>query len=202
MPVFLNMRSSSNTNINGAPDFGRLLNGALTRAVNTGKDGVVARDIIDGGGMTTHYVVFSPNQIKSATGNSGAFDPKNDDIRFSRGEALSPQEKRLFNEIGELEVGVKAYNKLAGLLKPAFAKIRMANTAPEQFTQMMRDYRAQLNVAGRFAKAVADAGVKMTEAERKLLSDVLEKELPPGVDVARIAGAGRRNARNTHPAKR
>lgn len=130
------------------------------------------------------YIAHEPNQIKSATGNSGAFDAGNDDIRFSRGKDLSPQEKRLFNEIGELEVGVKAYNKLAGLLKPAFAKIRMANTAPEQFTQVMRDYRAQLNVAGSFAKAVADAGVRMTEAERKLLSDVLEKELPPGVEVS------------------
>ena len=106
------------------------------------------------------------------------------DTKFSRGKDLSQEERRFFNEIGELEAGVKAYNKLAGLLKPAFAKIRMANTAPEQFTQMMRDYRAQLNVAGRTAKAVADAGVKMTEAERKLLSDVLEKELPPGVEVS------------------
>ena len=130
------------------------------------------------------FVSFEKSDVKSATGNSGAFDAKNDDIRFSRGKDLSPQEKRLFNEIGELEVGVKAYNKLAGLLKPAFAKIRMANTAPEQFTQMMRDYRAQLNVAGRTAKTVADAGVKMTEAERKLLSDVLEQELAAGVEVS------------------
>lgn len=29
------------------------------------------------------YVVFSPTQIKSATGNTGAFDPDNPDIRFS-----------------------------------------------------------------------------------------------------------------------
>ena len=155
--------------------------------------GFVYRNEVEGGGDS--YVAFKANQIKSATDNSGAFDAKNDDIRFSRGKDLSPQEKRLFNEIGELEVGVKAYNKLAGLLKPAFAKIRMANTAPEQFTQMMRDYRAQLNVAGRAAKAVADAGVKMTEAERKLLSDVLEKELPPGVEVSpelqELAGAMR-----------
>ena len=155
--------------------------------------GFVYRNEVEGGGDS--YVAFKANQIKSATDNSGAFDPKNDDIRFSRGEALSSQEKRFFNEIGELEVGVKAYNKLAGLLKRAFAKIRMANTAPEQFTQMMRDYRAQLNVAGRTAKTVADAGVKMTEAERKLLSDVLEKELPPGAEVSpelqELAGAMR-----------
>lgn len=31
------------------------------------------------------YVAFDPEQIKSATGNSGAFDPSNPDIRFSRG---------------------------------------------------------------------------------------------------------------------
>ena len=32
------------------------------------------------------YIAHEPNQIKSATGNSGAFDAKNDDIRYSRSE--------------------------------------------------------------------------------------------------------------------
>jgi hypothetical protein len=32
----------------------------------------------------THYIAFRPEQIKSATGNKGNFDPENPDIRFSR----------------------------------------------------------------------------------------------------------------------
>lgn len=37
--------------------------------------------------LTDIYVVFEPEQIKSAIGNSGAFDPTNPDIRFSRSPA-------------------------------------------------------------------------------------------------------------------
>lgn len=33
--------------------------------------------------VSDSYIVFSPTQIKSATGNSGAFDPDNPDIRYS-----------------------------------------------------------------------------------------------------------------------
>jgi len=36
----------------------------------------------------TTYAVFKPEQIKSATGNSGTFDPTNSDIRFSRNASV------------------------------------------------------------------------------------------------------------------
>lgn len=35
------------------------------------------------------YIAFSPNQIKSATGNRGTFDPKNPDIRFAKGAPMT-----------------------------------------------------------------------------------------------------------------
>jgi hypothetical protein len=31
---------------------------------------------------TAHYIVFEPNQIKSATDNVGTYDPNNEDIRY------------------------------------------------------------------------------------------------------------------------
>lgn len=40
------------------------------------------------------WVVFAPNQIKSATGNSGAFSAKSDDIRFSRSRPLTPEQRK------------------------------------------------------------------------------------------------------------
>jgi hypothetical protein len=43
----------------------------------SGYDGI----IIGGKGFNNEFVVFSPNQIKSVTGNSGAFSPTNPDIR-------------------------------------------------------------------------------------------------------------------------
>ena len=122
-------------------------------------------------------------------------DASNDDIRYSRSEPLSKAERRWTNEMGELQAGVAAYNKLTDLIKPALVKLRLADSHPQAFTQYMRDYRAQLNVAGRTAQEMVDAGVRLTAAERQLLSDVLEKELPPGAEVApelqELAGAMR-----------
>lgn len=50
-------------------------------ALGSNHDGVVQ---ILPSGMIGDVVAYSPNQIKSATGNSGAFDAENPDIRFSR----------------------------------------------------------------------------------------------------------------------
>jgi len=58
------------------------------RLIRAGHDGMVSML----GGKVWEAVVFSPEQIKSAIGNNGDFDPSNDDIRFSRanlGETLA-----------------------------------------------------------------------------------------------------------------
>lgn len=41
---------------------------------------------------TTHYIAFKPEQIKSAIGNVGTFDPQNPDIRFSAAPAIDSDE--------------------------------------------------------------------------------------------------------------
>lgn len=47
-------------------------------------DGIIAKNIIEGKGENgiTDYVAMKPNQIKSATDNTGAFNPEDDDIRY------------------------------------------------------------------------------------------------------------------------
>jgi hypothetical protein len=57
-------------------------------AKKAGHDGAVIRGWQDGSGAEVQYVAFRPEQIKSATGNSGAFDPANPDIRFSRAQPV------------------------------------------------------------------------------------------------------------------
>lgn len=47
-----------------------------------GYDGVIYQNEVEGRGES--YIVFDPEQVKSATGNMGAFDPTNPDIRQSR----------------------------------------------------------------------------------------------------------------------
>ena len=65
-----------------------------TMAQEEGYDAVLANNLASLGrypeldftpGINTNeYVVFESNQIKSATNNTGAFDPNNDDIRYSK----------------------------------------------------------------------------------------------------------------------
>ena len=55
-----------------------------------GYDGIIYADpknptTSDGGSDMSQFVVFRPEQIKSATGNRGTFDPANPDILYSRG---------------------------------------------------------------------------------------------------------------------
>lgn len=49
-------------------------------ALEAGHDGVIFRDVLDRGKRSTQYVAFRPEQIKSATGNRGTFDPANPSI--------------------------------------------------------------------------------------------------------------------------
>lgn len=106
--------------------------------------------------------------------------------KFSRSESTLEEKPGWLdrNELGEWEKGLAAYHSLGRLVKPVLAKLKLANTAPQEFTEMMRDYRSQLNVAGMTASEMAQAGVQMTAEERALLSDILEKELPPGIEVS------------------
>lgn len=55
-------------------------------AKKRGHDGVIIRNIVnfEGGKESTSYAVFSPSQIKSASGNRGTFDPSSDNINESR----------------------------------------------------------------------------------------------------------------------
>ena len=106
--------------------------------------------------------------------------------KFSRSESALEEKPGWLdrNELGEWEKGLALYHGIGRLAKPLLAKLKLANTAPQEFTEMMRDYRSQLNVAGMTASEMAKAGVQMTADERALLSDILEKELPPGIEVS------------------
>lgn len=70
-------------------------NRAAEIAEKYGFDGVVINNVVDGYGYNkgapkgSIYVAFRPEQIKSAIGNNGDFDPTNPDIRFSRTSAAT-----------------------------------------------------------------------------------------------------------------
>ena len=67
-----------------------ILDNVVYNSVKAGHDGVILRSVEDFAGMDANgkrmvrpydqFIVFSPRQIKSATGNNGNFDPNNPDI--------------------------------------------------------------------------------------------------------------------------
>jgi len=64
-----------------SPENRPLIGGFVKRTVDEGRDGVIFRNIEDGTGIVSdQYLVFTPTQIKSATGNQGTFDPQNPNI--------------------------------------------------------------------------------------------------------------------------
>jgi hypothetical protein len=95
MPAFLSLQSpkvyatySAFDKDSEAYRSGKGMRNALERQ---GYDGIIiVRSATDGGGERSDYVAFKPEQIKSATGNSGRFDPNNPDIRASRADAVAP----------------------------------------------------------------------------------------------------------------
>lgn len=156
---------------------------ALTRRLQEmGHDGVILKLSDD----AHEVVVFDPANVRSVHAQFAADKEGENGLLYSR-SAGELQEKPGWldrNELGEWEKGLALYHGIGRLAKPLLAKLKLANTAPQEFTEMMRDYRSQLNVAGMTASEMAKAGVQMTAEERALLSDILEKELPPGIEVS------------------
>uniref|UniRef100_UPI0035A0B594 LPD38 domain-containing protein n=1 Tax=Porphyromonas loveana TaxID=1884669 RepID=UPI0035A0B594 len=69
------------------PSVGYTTNEIAEEAMADGNDGAIFYDVVDVGSYgaeqeSTVYVTFHPSQIKSATDNTGAFNEKNNDIRF------------------------------------------------------------------------------------------------------------------------
>jgi hypothetical protein len=91
MPVHLSMKNPHVIDADGG-DFNDLEGGLskhISYAKRKGHDGLVIKNLDDAAGIAylpaTHYMVFHPHQIKSATGNNGNFDPSNPDITKADG---------------------------------------------------------------------------------------------------------------------
>lgn len=83
MPVYLSMKNPLVVDM----EWGHVPNKIQSlkqQALKGGHDGIIAKNASMPFASGTEYIVFNPNQIKSAIGNNGEFDPNNPDIRFSK----------------------------------------------------------------------------------------------------------------------
>lgn len=86
MPVYLSIKNPLVIDYKGNVKWGNdyLMKQMLSQVWAKKYDGVIAKNVIDGSGEpTTIYAVIKPNQVKSATGNIGTFEPTSPDIRKS-----------------------------------------------------------------------------------------------------------------------
>ena|GEM_PF-3549600 len=126
IPVFLNVRNPLESE--RATDFltkDESIN-LKKKAIETGHDGVID--------YYGHIALFNSNQIKSATGNTGAFSPDNNDIRFS---IASPQDT--FDDIADIQPSTpkQVFDRLlnAGEIKADKGRINLRKLGLSALTQ-------------------------------------------------------------------
>lgn len=83
VPAYLAINNPLDTDPYTGPYFGHVNDRENARLRELGYDGIIVRGYI--GGPIVEAVAFRPNQIKSATGNSGEFNPEAQEINASFG---------------------------------------------------------------------------------------------------------------------
>jgi len=88
--VYLNISNPFEVDFNGELFEPYMLEDAIKEAKENGYDGVFARNIqnFEGGNISDTYIAFRPEQIKSAIGNRGTFDPAEPRIDFALGPRI------------------------------------------------------------------------------------------------------------------
>lgn len=150
--------------VDGKGKFWSEINGdAISRAISRGHDGVIITNVIDSASEDTSYpadvyVVFSPEQIKSAVGNGGEFD------------ASKPE---IFNDLAM----DTAYNRLPeGNRIQLAARLRKLEQQKEQLTP--EQYSEQLGeLASWLEERSQENAFKRAVAERQRGADMVLERL-------------------------
>jgi hypothetical protein len=165
----------------------------VARWTKEGYDGLIYAPEGDFTDEDAYYVAFKPKQIKSAIGNTGAFDENNPDIRYSaREDSLNRLlEQKIFSDFDaavEEYSGIKETKKgrlldtdLARLLSPEYRADR--NRAPEvheaasAFTQRLFEKRMQemRERPGGLVLFMAGGGGSGKSSAETLLDDVFNR---------------------------
>lgn len=170
---------------------------AIQLMLDQDADGAIFRDTTSSGGYGgVAYVVRRSNQIKSAIGNQGTFDPNNPSIVREEGAEYSPEPPQNPNRdaLGRFKfrLGEVALGKLEAAAGPALDFFSMRMASPE-LRKQLRQMKATIDKAKRAAVDVAQEMSALSEADRIMVSDIVEKMLAPGVippeHVVRVADA-------------
>ncbi len=187
MPLYMAMRNPLEVDAEGK-FYMAVMPEAVARAVADGRDGLIVRNVIDHASPESKYpadvfIVFRPEQIKSATANRGTFDPADPNIMRSipEGEDAAPA--------GADPV---AFFHLARM--GAFHYADGARTESEWTKRMDGDlgpaadrYRSMLPDAFKASKAQADRVAKGPETVAEAVEAIGDQRRPR--DVKRVVRA-------------
>jgi predicted nucleotidyltransferase len=80
LPVFLKIENPLVYDFKGLSAFNNETSNLIDMAIKSGNDGLILKNVNDPEPVSTHYIVFKSNQIKSAIGNVGTFSSKHSSI--------------------------------------------------------------------------------------------------------------------------
>lgn len=152
---------------------------------NMGFDGIThvggGRHIDSKGVKHRVWIAFDPEQIKSATGNNGNFDHNDSRIAFQRSTEDHPKRSMLRDELGRFKspTGI-IYDKTADIVQTLAQKVAFGQ-APKELRTMTRLYKADIQKAMDAASNVVKTMAPMSQLDRALVSDVVEKMVQAGV---------------------
>lgn len=139
MPVYLRLEAP--LTVRSLDELEHMLRGkkgaSLRRELESdGYDGVIVESDEEFGG--TSYIAFRPTQIKSATGNTGAFDASNPDIRYSVTPKEAEQAEKDFSqdlkdiaEQAPKKLDIRAFTPFAVTAEYTLSKIAAGRRALE-----------------------------------------------------------------------
>lgn len=134
-------------------DNGYLRGAVQSRLQEMGHDGIVAT-YPDG---TAEYIAFTPEQIKSAIGNSGAFDPSNPNIQFSRSGALRAATRAATDALADT---FTAPGKLSWWHKTVGTMYNLAERSP-YFAPVFRAAQGFIDDVSHYANDAAEQAPKL-----------------------------------------
>lgn len=191
LPVYLSIQNPMVVDYGGKNYRERKFADVTAEAKAAGHDGVVFRNAEDSAHkayseFTDIFVAFDPTQIKSAIGNNGQFDPTDRSIVREDGPQYNAepagQQSPNRDALGRFKfrLGEVALGKLDAATRPLQEKFGMRMASPE-LRKQLRQMKATIEEAKRAAVDVATEMSAMPEADRSMVSDIVEKMIAPGV---------------------
>lgn len=159
-----------------------------------GFDGAILREP---DGTVDQIIAFEPEQIKSAIGNRGTFDPTNPDIRYSRGE--TPDPSTVADEIRPYEERIARAKQFAPVLRAAAEKLEndaqaveamraaLPDITPQEINDLLDQLRRQVKGLRNVTRSVRDS-VRAADVANELQPEAMKAadELANNIEMAAV----------------